>query len=67
MEDVNIIKRIAPKNLILINSHVITDASKYIKHGWIKKSILNLICLSLYSIGYDINKIHKIYNYEKKN
>ncbi len=67
MEDVNIIKRIAAKNLILINSHVITDASKYIKNGWMKKSILNFICLSLYFIGYDINKIHKIYNYEKKN
>ena len=64
MEDVNIIRRISYRNLILINSYVITDASKYIEYGWIKRTFINVTCITLYFIGYDINKIHKIYKNE---
>ena len=61
MEDIYIIRKIGYKNLYLMNGNIITDADKYIRQGWIKRPLLNLICLMLYFIGYDINKISKIY------
>ena len=61
MEDVNIIKRIKYKNLIIINSYIITDAVKYKKQGWIIRPLINLTCLTLYFMGCNINKINNIY------
>ncbi len=61
MEDIYIIRKIGYRNLYLMNSNVITDAHKYIEQGWIKRPLLNLTCLLLYFIGYDLNKINKIY------
>jgi len=61
MEDIYIIRKIGYKNLYLMNSNIITDAHKYKEQGWIKRPLLNLSCLLLYFIGYDLNKIYKIY------
>ena len=60
MEDIYIIRKIGYKNLYLMNGNIITDADKYIRQGWIKRPLLNLICLMLYFIGYDINNFNEL-------
>lgn len=61
MEDVEIIKSIGFKNIKILNSYIITSAIRYKSEGWLIRPLINLYCLILYLLGFNINKINKIY------
>tara|TARA_B110000238_G_scaffold155968_1_gene168677 strand:+ start:263 stop:955 length:693 start_codon:yes stop_codon:yes gene_type:complete len=62
MEDVEIIKNIGFKNIRILDSYIITDSIRYKTQGWLIRPFINLYCLSLYFLGFNINLINKIYN-----
>ena len=61
MEDVEIVKNIGFKNIILLDSYITTDSIRYKDQGWLFRPLINLYCLSLYFLGFNINLINKIY------
>ena len=61
MEDVEIVKNIGFKNIKLLDSYITTDSIRYKDQGWLFRPLINLYCLSLYFLGFNINLINKIY------
>ena len=61
MEDVEIIRAIGFRNIKILNSYIITDAARFENQGWIYRPMINLFCLTLYFLGFNINSINKIY------
>tara|TARA_B110000238_G_C16119337_1_gene436390 strand:- start:1689 stop:2381 length:693 start_codon:yes stop_codon:yes gene_type:complete len=61
MEDVEIIRNIGYKNIRILDSYIITDSIRYKNQGWLIRPLVNLYCLSLYLLGFNINLINKIY------
>ena len=61
MEDVEIIRNIGFRNIKILNSYIITDAARFENQGWIYRPMINLFCLTLYFLGFNINYINKIY------
>ena len=61
MEDVEIIRAIGFRNIKILNSYIITDAARFENQGWIYRPMINLFCLTLYFLGFNINNINKIY------
>ena len=61
MEDVEIIRAIGFRNIKILNSYIITDAARFENQGWIYRPMINLFCLTLYFLGFNINYINKIY------
>ena len=61
MEDVEIVKNIGFKNIRILDSYIITDSIRYKNQGWLIRPLINLYCLSLYFLGFNINLINRIY------
>ncbi len=61
MEDVEIIRNIGFKNIKILNSYIITDSIRYKSEGWLIRPLINLYCLTLYILGFNINTINSIY------
>ena len=61
MEDIEIIRAIGSRNIKILNSYVITDALRFENQGWLLRPIINIFCLTLYFLGFNINNINKIY------
>lgn len=61
MEDVDIIRRIGKKKLSPIGIPAITSAKRYEQTGYLRRSIKNLFCLSLYFLGVAPKTIERIY------
>ena len=61
MEDVKIIRDIGFRNIKILDSYIITDALRFESQGWLFRPMINIYCLVLYFLGYDINTINKIY------
>ena len=61
MEDVEIIRNIGFKNIKILNSYIVTDSIRYKSEGWLIRPLINLYCLTLYILGFNINTINSIY------
>ena len=61
MEDVEIIRNIGFKNIKILNSYIVTDSIRYKSEGWLIRPLINLYCLTLYILGFNINTINNIY------
>ena len=61
MEDVEIVKNIGFKNIRILDSYIITDSIRYKTQGWLIRPLINLYCLSLYFLCFNINYINRIY------
>ncbi len=61
MEDVAIIRQIGRHRLVHLNARAITSATRWKRHGWLRRSARNLTCLSLYFAGVSPEIIAKIY------
>ena len=59
MEDVEIVKNIGFKNIQILDSYITTDSIRYKTQGWLIRPLINLYCLSLYFLGFNINYINK--------
>jgi len=61
MEDVDIVRRIGNKRLKALSVAAMTSSIRYQKHGYVKRMIKNVTCLSLYFLGLSPAKIVKLY------
>ena len=61
MEDVEIIRNVGFRNIKILNSYIITDSIRYKSSGWLIRPFINLYCLTLYFLGFNIEIINKIY------
>ncbi len=61
MEDVDIIRRIGRRRLIILPAYAVTSAERYRREGYVRRSARNLICLGLYFLGVSPARIAKLY------
>ncbi|MBN9086741.1 MAG: TIGR04283 family arsenosugar biosynthesis glycosyltransferase [Reyranella sp.] len=61
MEDVHLVRRIGRERLTLLPSAARTSAERWRRNGWIRRSLRNLTCLSLYFLGVPPRLIVKFY------
>lgn len=62
MEDVDIIRRIGRRRLTMLPADAVTNAERYRRGGYLRRSIRNLFCLGLYFLGVAPAKIAKLYD-----
>jgi len=51
MEDVDIVRRIGRGNMLGLPGILVTSAARYRRSGYLRRSLRNVICLSLYFLG----------------
>jgi rSAM/selenodomain-associated transferase 2 len=62
MEDVEIMRRIGPKQLVLLETQVVTSAEKYRRDDHDKRALRNLGLMARYLMGADPIELAKAYN-----
>ena len=61
MEDVDIIRRIGRKKLVMLEPAAVTSAERYRRSGYLRRSLRNLACLGLYFLGVPTRLITRLY------
>lgn len=61
MEDVELVRRIGPQQLIMLPVSAVTSAEKWRKEGWFARSLRNVFCLTLFYLGFSPSTIVRIY------
>jgi rSAM/selenodomain-associated transferase 2 len=61
MEDVDMVRRIGRRRLILLQSTALTSAARWRRDGWLRRSARNLTCLTLFGLGVPAARIARIY------
>jgi hypothetical protein len=62
MEDVELVRRIGRKRLVLLRSEAVTSAEKYRRDGWDKRPWRNLSLMARYLMGADPSELAKAYD-----
>jgi rSAM/selenodomain-associated transferase 2 len=61
MEDVDLVRRIGRRRLRLLEAEAWTSAERWRRDGWLRRSLRNLFCLSLYCAGVKPERIVRFY------
>jgi rSAM/selenodomain-associated transferase 2 len=61
MEDVDLVRRIGRRRLVLLRSHAITSAARYRRDGYLLRSARNLACLLMFYCRVPSRLIARIY------
>lgn len=61
MEDVDMVRRIGRRRLIMLPVAARTSAKRWRDEGWVNRSLRNVTCLSLYSLGVPPRLLQWIY------
>lgn len=61
MEDVDIVRRIGCGRLRILQSAALTSAAKWRRDGWMRRSLRNLACLTLYFAGVPPRVLLRLY------
>ena len=61
MEDVDLIRRIGRRRLRVMEAAAITSAERWRRDGWLRRSLRNLSCLALYTLGVPPERIARLY------
>ena len=61
MEDVDIVRRIGRRRLHLLGAAVRTSAERYRRDGWLRRSLRNSLCLTLWFAGMPPERILNAY------
>ena len=61
MEDVAIVRQLGRRRVQILNTAAITSAVRYQHDGYIRRSLRNVTCLLLYSLGVPVRIIQRIY------
>lgn len=61
MEDVDLIRRLGRRRLIALDIAALTSAAKWQRDGWYRRSLRNLVCLTLYFLGVPTGRIARLY------
>jgi rSAM/selenodomain-associated transferase 2 len=61
MEDVALVRRIGKRRLVALDAAALTSAARYRRDGYLRRSLRNLFCLSLYFLGVPPGAIRRVY------
>ena len=61
MEDVDLVRRIGRRRMVLLNARATTSPRRWQRDGWLRRSALNLGCLSLYFLGVSPSVLKRLY------
>jgi hypothetical protein len=61
MEDVDLIRRLGRGKLVALTAGAVTSAAKWERDGWYRRSGRNLLCLSLWFLGFAPGRIARFY------
>jgi hypothetical protein len=62
MEDVDLVRRIGPANLVSLDADVVASARRYERDGWVLRPLRNLSCLALFSAGVPVSVVRRLYD-----
>ncbi|MEE8246899.1 MAG: glycosyl transferase family 2, partial [Alphaproteobacteria bacterium] len=61
MEDVDIVRRIGARRLVVLEAAALTSAARYRRAGYLRRSLRNLACLGLYFLGVPPRLLVRLY------
>ena len=61
MEDVDLVRRIGRRRLVLLPADAVTSAARYRRGGWIARPMRNLALLGLWHIGVPSRRLARLY------
>jgi rSAM/selenodomain-associated transferase 2 len=61
MEDVDLVRRIGRRRLVLLDATATTSAARYRREGYLRRVLRNLTCLTLYYLGVPPRLILRLY------
>ena len=61
MEDVDLVRRIGRRRLAVLAEEAFTSSERWRRGGWLRRSLRNLLCLSLYRLGVPAERIARYY------
>ncbi len=61
MEDVDLVRRIGRARLVVLEAAAVTSAARFARSGYLRRSLRNLGCLSLFFLGVDPARIERLY------
>jgi hypothetical protein len=61
MEDVDFVRRLGRKRIVVLEHEAVTSADRWRRRGWFAQSLRNQYCLALYLAGASPERIRKIY------
>lgn len=61
MEDVELVRRIGRRQLVMLPVSAVTSAERWRRDGWLARSLRNVLCLSLYYVGIPPKIIVRLY------
>lgn len=61
MEDVDLVRRLGRRRLTVLPAFARTSADRWRRDGWARRSLRNLVCLTLYFIGVPPARIARLY------
>jgi rSAM/selenodomain-associated transferase 2 len=61
MEDVDLVRRLGRRRLVALDIDAITSAEKWQRQGWHRRSLHNLLCLTMYFAGVPPRLIARLY------
>lgn len=62
MEDIDLVRRIGRRRIVMLRAIARTSAARYRRHGYIARSVRNLSCLALYFLGVPPELIARLYD-----
>lgn len=60
-EDVDLVERLGPRRLRVLDSDAVTSAERWARDGWAKRTVSNLALLGLYRLGMSPARIARLY------
>ena len=61
MEDVDLVRRIGRRRMTLLRTRALTSAVRYQRGGYVRRSVRNLSCLTLYFLRVPTRIIARLY------
>jgi glycosyltransferase involved in cell wall biosynthesis len=61
MEDVAIVRALGRRRIVILDVPAVTSAVRYRRDGYVRRSLRNLACLSMYALGVPLRVIQRIY------
>jgi rSAM/selenodomain-associated transferase 2 len=61
MEDVDLVRRLGRRRLVMLGSRALTSAVRFRREGYVRRSARNLLCLTLYTLRVPAHVISRIY------
>jgi rSAM/selenodomain-associated transferase 2 len=61
MEDLDIVRRLKSRRMVMLRSRAVTSAQRYRRDGYVRRSLRNFACLILYFAGVRTGKIAGFY------